>query len=256
MQAGKRVMYQKSPLAEVVFTLRFPTILTIDSNRPVDFQERLRGRYPNYNEGMERQDKFVFTPDGKVSEFIKKSENKKYTFITEDRFSKVTLTPSTLSISTLKYERWENFRSCICLVIPVLAEIYKPAFCTKVGIQYTNIIVRSKLGLEGKKWNELIEPLALGIMAEGADNEFNSFNTNVEYKKTNENLYTHAHFELVNINGSEERAFVIDYENYTKGNVKVEDVVQRAEALHANSNQFLQRMITETLSNAMGPIDI
>ena len=49
----KRVRYEKSPLVEVIFQLRFPTILSINAVQPVEFQELIRKEFPFYEEGVE-----------------------------------------------------------------------------------------------------------------------------------------------------------------------------------------------------------
>ena len=36
-----RVIFQNNPLIEVILQFRFPTILSINSNEPVDFQEAI-----------------------------------------------------------------------------------------------------------------------------------------------------------------------------------------------------------------------
>ena len=38
---NKRVKYQEAPLVEVICQLRFPTILSINANEPVEFQEAI-----------------------------------------------------------------------------------------------------------------------------------------------------------------------------------------------------------------------
>lgn len=71
MSSFKRVRYQKSPLVEVVFQLRFPTILIINSNQPVDFQERIRERYPFFEEQTEEQGDILVNPQLKAAQMRK-----------------------------------------------------------------------------------------------------------------------------------------------------------------------------------------
>jgi uncharacterized protein (TIGR04255 family) len=42
----KRVIYEQSPRLEVIAQIRFPTILKITSQEPVDFQDSVRFEYP------------------------------------------------------------------------------------------------------------------------------------------------------------------------------------------------------------------
>ena len=45
---GRRFIYEKNQLVEVICQLRFPAILSIDSETPAAFQEKVRARYPRY----------------------------------------------------------------------------------------------------------------------------------------------------------------------------------------------------------------
>ena len=48
-----RCIYQNNQLAEVICQLRFPEILTIGANLPVDFQEAIRDEFPIYSSRKE-----------------------------------------------------------------------------------------------------------------------------------------------------------------------------------------------------------
>ena len=43
-----RVHYEKAQLAEAICQLRFPTILSIGTKEPADFQEAIRAMFPRY----------------------------------------------------------------------------------------------------------------------------------------------------------------------------------------------------------------
>ena len=43
-----RTQYRNAPAHEVICQLRFPTILTINTVEPADFQEAIRAEFPNY----------------------------------------------------------------------------------------------------------------------------------------------------------------------------------------------------------------
>ena len=48
-----RCIYRRSPLIEVICQLRFPAILRIDAQAPAQFQEAIRGDYPQFSQRME-----------------------------------------------------------------------------------------------------------------------------------------------------------------------------------------------------------
>ena len=49
----QRVIYHENPLVEVVCQFRFPTILKIDAEIPVAFQEAVRSTFPDYTPTVE-----------------------------------------------------------------------------------------------------------------------------------------------------------------------------------------------------------
>ena len=152
MKEYKRVRYQKSPLIEVVFQLRFPTILSINAKQPMEFQDKIREKYPFYQEGDEQQNEMIIGPDGNPVQ-IKTSSAKNYAFISSEESYKINLTASFISIYTLKYTQWEEFRKHIEFVVPIFETVYKPAFYTRVGLRYIDVINRENLGLEKVGWN-------------------------------------------------------------------------------------------------------
>ena len=77
---NKRVKYNRCPLVEVIFQLRFPTILSINSKQPADFQEKIRKEDPFYDEGIEEQNELLINTNGKSAQ-VKSSQNKNYSFV-------------------------------------------------------------------------------------------------------------------------------------------------------------------------------
>ena len=139
----KRVRYEKSPLVEVIFQLRFPTILSINSNRPFGFQEKIRERYPFFEDQLEEFGDVVVNPQLKAASMRKTGESKNYAFISADNLTKINLTPSFIAISTMAYTQWEEFKKHIEFVIPIFEAEYHPSFYIRVGLRYVDAITRS-----------------------------------------------------------------------------------------------------------------
>lgn len=255
MQGYKRVKYNKSPLVEVIFQLRFPTILSINSKQPVDFQEKVRERYPLYQEEIEQQNELFIAPDGNPAQ-IRQSQNKNYSFISADGLYKVNLTSSFIAISTMGYTQWEDFTRHIEFVIPLFEEEYRPAFYTRVGLRYVDAITRGNLGLIDKKWSELIQPHVLGIVTPEIEDGVQSFVSEAEYKNADGKSFTKTHFELVHVNDNPELSLLIDCDYFTSEMTKKEELMDIANMLHTNSSNFIGKAITEKLSIAMEPIEI
>lgn len=255
MQEHKRVRYKKSPLVEVIFQLRFPTILSINTKQPVNFQDRIRARYPFYQEGIEQQNELVIAPDGSPTQ-IKRSQNKNYSFVSKDELYKVNLTSSFIAISTKGYTQWEDFLDHINYIVPEFENEYMPAFYTRVGLRYIDAITRGELGLENKKWTELINSHILGIVTSDIEEGIQAFVSEAEYKNHDGQSLTKTHVELVHVNDNPEMSLLIDCDYFTSGVTEKENLLYVANLLHTNSSNFIGKAITEELSKAMEPEEI
>lgn len=166
----KKVIYKKSPLESVVCQLRFAPILKIDTEIPATFQEQIRTLYPNLSQSMEwavetsivKED---FFPDQALKQLFQSPGIKSYEFSSEDKNWKINLSRQTLSLTTNNYTRWEEFNERLQLPIEALIKSYSPSSFSRIGLRYTDVIARSKLGLENVDWDELIQPFLLGIKA-------------------------------------------------------------------------------------------
>lgn len=133
MKEYKRVRYQKSPLIEVIFRLRFSTILSINAKQPMEFQDKIREKYPFYQEGDEQQNEMIIGPDGNPVQ-IKTSSAKNYAFISSDESYKINLTASFISISTLKYTQWEKLENTLNLLSQFLKLFINLPFIQELGL--------------------------------------------------------------------------------------------------------------------------
>lgn len=251
----KRVQYKNSPLLEVIFQLQFPTILSINSNEPAEFQEAIRERYPFYEENIEQQNEVTVVPGGNSAQ-VKQTQTKNHTFISVDKTYKVNLTSSFIAISTVRYTRWEDFVEHINYVIPKFERKYSPAFYTRVGLRYIDAITRGNLGLTGKKWSELIKPHILGIITPGIEENVQTFLSTAEYKNPDEKSFTRVRIELVHVNENKELSLLLDSDYFTTEITQQDSVLSVAETLHTNSSTFIESAIMPDLRNAMEPTEI
>ena len=144
-----RVIYGKNPLREVVCQLRFPRILKIEAEVPVDFQEHIRKQFPIYKENVPE----IMPPviremiPGQIADALPR-QRRTHEFYSKDRKWRVGLTSSFIALTTYSYDRWGNFYSRIQDLLQVFNETYEPAFFTRIGLRYINLIDRSAIHAE------------------------------------------------------------------------------------------------------------
>jgi uncharacterized protein (TIGR04255 family) len=168
-----REIYNNNPLEQVICQLRFPTVLSISSEPPAKFQEEIRREYPWYAKqgsadipdipGAIRES---LPPEirNALPDFELAQVPISYTFENEDRTRAIQLTQDSVAVSDSRYDQWDEFRTEIERIESVLREIYAPAFYTRIGLRYRDILDRSHYGLESVPWSELLNPNFLGVL--------------------------------------------------------------------------------------------
>lgn len=156
-----RVVYTKNPLAEVICQLRFPPVLRISSGQVADYQERIRSEYPLYSLEEPAIDLPVLRQE--LPSILQRfglliSGTTSHKFSTKDSQRFIALAQDFLALRESSYEKWENFRQEIKIAETALREVYEPAFYSRVGLRYKDVISRSRLGLEQAAWKDLLQP--------------------------------------------------------------------------------------------------
>jgi len=254
MNNEKRVRYTKSPLLEVIFQLRFPTILTISATAPTAFQEHLRTEFPFYREEIEQQNEVTIDINGNSST-IKRRQIKNHTFLSTDKRWKVNLTSSFLAISTTAYTQWEDFTKRCFDIVDKFEEVYVPSFYTRVGLRYVDAITKSTYGLQEKKWIDLVQPQVAGALSGEIEGGVKNYLMEAEYMMPN-GTFTKSHFELVHINENPETSLLIDCDFFHIEMTPTDQATTVAEILHSNSSNFIRKSITPLLHEAMEPVEI
>ena len=249
-----RVIYEKNPLIEVILQIQFPTNLIISNNDPVEFQQKISDMFPNYQPEIQNQQEITFNPINTETQPVFKNRNtKNHTFITREGYSKITLTNSTISISTLKYTKWEDFFPVFKNVVEVFIKIYHPQFFERIGLRYIDAYKREELGLEGKLWSQLIKQPWIGVL----DNidEGNAFLSSLDTEYLLDDGISHikVHSGLGRISNYISPVFIIDSDFIHIANENVNEWEKITNKLHDYSDDFYQSTITDLLKDALKP---
>jgi uncharacterized protein (TIGR04255 family) len=253
----ERVIYKHNPLIEVVCQLRFPPILKISHQEPVEFQDEIRFQYPLF-EATRAQ------VPAEISKIVQQlnlplPSDVTYSFKSEDQRWNLSISKDFIALATSNYERYEQFKQRFEDALKVFERVYKPSFYTRVGFRYQDLIVRSKLGIEDKSWPELI---AKHIASELYDPEFSSsiqaLIKNLILKTENGQInFNHGLVtvkELQEDSDEIEIAYLFDADFYTEqkieGNENVWNVLNQ---FNQSAGRLFRWSITDTLNNAMQP---
>ena len=72
-----------------------------------------------------------------------------YNFISADGLWKLNLTSTFIALSTLRYQRWEDFATRLDRPLAQFIQIYQPAFFERIGLRYVNAFSWSWRGNSG-----------------------------------------------------------------------------------------------------------
>lgn len=256
----KRCIYRSNQLSDVICQLRFPEILTIEANLPVDFQEAIRAEFPRYAARKEMPAPKLAGVPGNLK-LEKQEPVNNYQFSSADGIWRVNLTSKFISLACSRYTCWEDFAQKLDQPLAAFIKIYKPAYFERVGLRYLNFVSRKELELEGTPFSALFQPCYLGPLGEEDVLESNVTRSSVDAEITLRGgckAKIHAGPGLVKKNGKQdpEVKFVFDQDLYMAGNVPVNVSAGALETLHRQAGSIFRGAITPMLHNALDPESI
>lgn len=253
----KRCRYGANQLTDVICQFRFPEILSIEANMPVDFQEAIREQYPIFQRRME-----IPAPKitGQPGQF--RLENQPGTincqFSSLDHAWRVNLTSRFISLSCSRYTCWEDFAAHMDKPLAAFIQIYKPACFRRVGLRYRNNISREALGLVGKKFSDLIVSRYLGPLADEEIDENTATRCGLDMEMAIRNgcrmqLRAGPVQTGRKEDPSHEKTFLFDQDLYIAGNIPLNLSAAAMNTLHGQAWAIFRDAITDTLHEAMEP---
>lgn len=260
----ERFQYARSPLVEVICQLRFPTILAIGAQEPAAFQEAVRRDFPQYAARQEQLPPKV-VKKGNATALEPQKPITNYHFISEDGRWKINLTQNFIALSTLSYQRWEDFAIRLDQALAQFIQIYQPAYFERIGLRYVNAVSRKALGLEDQLWDDLIQSQYLGILGEPDVEESEIVKCALDVETPLVGGYRmklHAGPGLVgannpqNANQPKETRFILDGDFSAAGQVNADAVPEKLEKMHRFAVCLFRGAVTNTLHEAMGPTPV
>ena len=251
-----RVIYEKNPLIEVICALSFPAILRIDSEVPAKYQERLKNIYPIFSESQASDIKLNVAPE--IAQIIGSNQSLSfrgravYSFVSADKQWKVSLSRESLSLSTRKYERWEDFKEHLREPLSALIKEYNPAFFSRIGLRYQDVIQKSKLDLTDCSWGQLLEPHLAGELSSPdiAQDILSCVNQLILALDEESRVLLNHGFAS---NQNNETCYLIDSDFFTEERTETNNVIQKLDYFNRQSGRLFRWCISEKLHGALNP---
>ena len=250
--------YDNAPAHEVICQLRFPTILSINSIEPAEFQDRIRSVLPQYAKREERPAPKLIP--GQPPQIQQGEALQNYHFLSADGKWKLNLTRDFIALSTLAYPGWTEFARMLDKPLAEFIRIYQPAYFQRIGLRYVNIFSRKKLGLEETPWTELFAPVYLGPMAEPdmAAGQVPAFSAEFTVKLDSSSVakVKAGTGRLQARQGSpadSEEKYILDLDLSMGGKLPCTIAAGALETLHGHAGPLFEGALTEPLRRAMEP---
>lgn len=247
-----RTLYTRNPLEQVICQVRFPTILKIEAHPPADFQEAIRDILPIVARTTNQM--AVQIPQELLRAIGVPASGSGYSFSNEDGTVTANLTADSLTISTERYVRWEEFWGVCERCFNALVQTYQPNFYTRLGLRYRNVINRSELGLGNAPWSTLLNVQVLGELAipdwEAMATECRRI---IRCKSNESGDAVHFQHGILSSEDDNEQNYLIDFDFYRDGRVEVDETANVFARFNRRSGRSFRWAIADDLHTALEP---
>jgi uncharacterized protein (TIGR04255 family) len=255
-----RILYGKNPLVEVICQLRFPPILRIDSELPAVYQERIRHQYPLFRQAR-TADQQLGVPKEIAHQLgidlAQLAPGASYEFVSADENWTVSLTRNFLALATRRYERWEQFGDQLKGPIESLIDVYKPAFFTRIGLRYKDLIQRSVLGLDDTPWSELLQTYITGeLSTSDVAPDIEEAVRLLLIRLEDERGRVRIQHGLAEETTANETCYLIDSDFFLEHRTEISDATSTLDYFNHQARRLFHWFITARLHEAMDPQDI
>lgn len=222
----KDVKLKESLLREVVFQIKYPTILKISHEEPFQFQEKIRKRFPGYEKEISLK---LNVGKSKLDEQIP-FQLPVHRFYTNSKKQFISLAQDFCSFSALKYKDWNEFKSAIQLAADTVSQVYEPGYISRLGLRYINFI-------EPGKYKITIEDLINSIRMDVTS----MYKTDViplpdsalhEIRISDGDDKLTIRHGIVPDEKTGNKNFLLDFDNYIQGEIQFKDLESIYEKYH------------------------
>ena len=247
-----RVEFEINPLAEVICQLKFPTILQIGAEPPSQFQNIIREQYPLYS---------ILESEPEITHMLMRLQGEEkgsiggnHKFQNENQDRTFSLTNDFIAFSVDTYKNWSEFSAELDLGREALESVYAPAFYSRVGLRYRNVINKTDLSLQDKPWERFLNPSVIGFLGNEdlrSDIIQTKGEVTIQLDIPNSTVKL-RHASVTDGDGNE--GYIIDADIYTEERTSTDEAGELLYRYNRVAGNLFQWCITEELRSALRPI--
>lgn len=252
-----RIEYENNLIFEVVFQARFPEIMRISGEQPVEFQDIIRKEgYPE--SGTNSSNLPQDMPDELKKIIV---HDKVFIFASEDNNWKISLAKDFIALTCNgEYRNFTEFHRRLKQVLETFDKVYEPSYFSRTGLRYRNIANNSFLPLLANKSARTLVPKY--IFPE-LFNEFANDTKTIEKKSLFDdgNIKANVTHVFANVSGqfgnkqiTDQESYIIDIDCYNEDKTHgITNVLSKCKTFKDTEWNIFQWSINDVLRSTMGP---
>lgn len=252
----ERVKYKNNILFEVVFQARFPDIIKISQDDPVELQDIVRKEgYPEFELEV------PLVPQGTPKELESAvSTDKMFRFFSAERDWQISLAKNSIALVCIaNYNNYEDFSERIKKILEVFCNIYEPSYFTRIGLRYRDIANKTYLPHITTDVEDFIPEYIfpeLSILEKATEIKSLQKISRLDDGDVNANV-VHVLAEVSGEFGKHqlenEKSYIIDVDCFVEGKIeRINDVLKRCNLFKRTIWNIFQWSITDKLRETMG----
>jgi uncharacterized protein (TIGR04255 family) len=238
--AVEDVHLENAPVREVICQVRFPTILRITREEPVEFQERIRKRFPV----LEAERQVVIETEGMKPGGRAKFPPTVFRFHNRNRTQSVSLAPDFYALSVTDYKHWTDFSACLDHIARAAQEVYTIPYATRIGLRYINVLGPTFAG--ANEFSEVLDLLRdeLTVMLKTDVILSPKLAHHRIEMLADSNQFTFR-YGMIREGTPPEPRFLLDFDHYAEGELDLDDLLSRCERYHRHIYNAFRWCIAE-----------
>jgi uncharacterized protein (TIGR04255 family) len=243
------VRLKKSPLREVICQVRFPPLLRIGNETPVNFQEAIRNHYPGLE--IEQGVMLQLGINPAMDKPTMETSPKIYRFKSLDAKANVALASDFFAVSTIGYTHWHEFINNFTFIEQIVQREFVIPTITRIGLRFINQFTRKNTGcstyqellelfrddltcfIRSDAWSEPVETISQYVIPDGKAKLTIRFGSGKEQK---------------------ELFFILDFDYFEDGQIEFNNLNKRLNRYHNQIYQAFRWCLKESSLNRFEPI--
>lgn len=260
--------YTNNQIKNVLLRLSYPTILKIDTEPPVAFQEEVKNSFPEYQVSGQQKNEIVLPGQLNALPVMKVEKSRLHTFSEESadvaraagisggNGGQISLSNEELILRFSRYSTWSEFKGHAENIVRAFLKIYQPALFKQISLRYINIFNRKDLDLESHNWSELFTDKIAGYFINCDEDKVGSYNQEIvmQLDDAKEHLARYKHL-LGRVRGETETCFILDAEYMTAKPCAPSRGMNELEALHGFAENIIERCASKLLREKLGEVE-